>query len=306
MSSASPSIANSSQRLAFLSVPALALLWGLNWPAVKVMLSVWSPWAVRGIGLGCGALILLAFAFYRGQPLMLPRASRWRVLVSALLTVVLFNLCVAFAQTQGSTSRAAIVTFVMPIWTVLLAWPILGEKPTRTTLIAMGLALCGLALLGLPLLTSGASLIGVVLALLAGFSWAAGTVFVKRFPLGVAPLVAASWQLGLGAAVATLGWGLCQIGNLPTPATPADQLWLQDWFWLALPYHAVMSSALAYLIWFDVITKLPATVAAMGSLLIPMVGVGSAMGLLGERPSVTDLGGFAFISAAAALTLIKR
>ena len=55
---------------------------------------------------------------------------------------------------------------------------------------------------------------------------------------------------------------------------------------------------------FDIVARLPAGVAALGTLLIPVVGVAGAMLLLGERPNASDLGGFALIIAAAALALL--
>ena len=66
----------------------------------------------------------------------------------------------------------------------------------------------------------------------------------------------------------------------------------------------MLATALAYLIWFDVVARLPAGVAALGTLLIPVVGVAGAMLLLGERPDASDLGGFALIIAAAGFALL--
>ena len=73
---------------------------------------------------------------------------------------------------------------------------------------------------------------------------------------------------------------------------------------LALGYHVLLATALAYLLWFEVVGRLPAGVAALGTLMVPVVGVSSAMLLLGERPSASDLSGFALIIAAAALALL--
>lgn len=289
---------------AALAVPALGLLWGLNWPAVRLLLSWWSPWTVRLVGLGAGALLLFTLARLRGEPLAVPRSQRLRLVGSALFTIVGFNLCTAFAQTVGSTSRAAIVTFTMPIWAVLMAWAFIGEQPDRRRLVSVGLGVLGLTLLAIPLLRSGTSPWGVLLALGAGLSWAAGTVLLKRFPLSMPAVPATAWQLAVSATVCALGWllGWLLMGDVAGP--PAAARWSAFWFGTALVYHIALAMALGYLIWFDVIARLPAGVAALSTLLVPVVGVAGAMLLLGERPSMADLGGFVLILAAAALVLI--
>src|SRR5438445_7885775 len=99
-----------------LAVPLLALLWGLNWPAVKTVLTEVAPWTLRTLGMGAGALLLMSLALLRGQSLRVGRDQWPRLVVAALLSVGGFNLLVAFAQLSGTTSRAAIVRFTIPIW----------------------------------------------------------------------------------------------------------------------------------------------------------------------------------------------
>jgi drug/metabolite transporter (DMT)-like permease len=61
--------------------------------------------------------------------------------------------------------------------------------------------------------------------------------------------------------------------------------------------------ALGYLIWFDVVARLPGGIAALGTLMVPAVGVSGAMLLLGEHPTVFDIAGLVLITAAAAIVL---
>jgi drug/metabolite transporter (DMT)-like permease len=302
-----------SSRCAAFAVPVLALLWGLNWPAVRVVLSWWSPWTLRAVGLGASALILFALALARGERLTIAPGQRLRLCLSALLTIAGFNLCTAFAQTAGSTSRAAIVTFTMPVWAVIFAWLLIHEKPDRWRTAAVFLGIAGLTLLAAPLLASGASLRGPLFALGAGLSWAAGTVYVKRWPIAAPPIAGTAWQLAFGAAVSTLGGLLfgSMLGITPEPVGIAAHnsastatVYPALWFAIALGFHVIFATALAYLIWFDVVARLPAGVAALGTLLVPVVGVAGAMSLLGERLALSDLGGFGLIIAAAALALL--
>lgn len=279
-----------------LAVPLLALLWGMNWPAVKIVLGEVAPWTLRALGMGAGALLLFAMAIARGQTLRVHPGQRARLAVAGLLSVAGFNVLVAFAQLAGSTSRAAIVTFTMPIWAIALAWPVLGERPDRRRLGALALGVAGLLLLAAPLLRAGEWSPGVLFSLGAGLSWAAGTVFTKRWPVDAAPLSIAAWQLLAGAAAAALG--MLAFEGVPVPR------WLSAQATAALAYHVVLASALAYFVWFEVVARLPAGAAALGTLTVPVVGVSGAMLLLGERPSAFDLAGFALITLAAALALL--
>jgi hypothetical protein len=75
---------------------------------------------------------------------------------------------------------------------------------------------------------------------------------------------------------------------------------------LAFSYHAVLGQALATVLWFEVVTKIPASTAALGTLTVPAVGVASAMLILGERPSIADHIGLALIMAAASTVLLPN
>lgn len=283
-------------RLAVLGVPLLGVLWGLNWPAVRLCLVEIPPWTLRTTGMAAAGLCLLLAALLTGRPLVVPRAHRLRLVASGLLTLATFNVLLAFAQLHAATSRAAIVAFTMPVWTALLAWPVLGERPDRRRLSGLGLGLGGLAALGLPLLRADGLTIGLLWALLGGMSWAAGTVVAKRWPVAAPALPVAGWQLLVGAGGAGLGMVLFE--GLPrtqviSPVTAA-----------ALAYHVLFAQALAYLLWFAILPRLPAGVTTLGTLLVPAVGVLGAMALLGERPTAFDLAGLVLVIAAAATILL--
>lgn len=276
---------------------ALGLLWGLNWPAVKIALGGVTPWTLRGIGLGAGAITLFIVAVLRGKSLAVPRGRmRLHLLVNGLLSVAAFNLLVTFAQLGAATSRVAIVTFSMPLWTALFARIALGERLDRRGGLALACGAIGLAVLLYPLaVASGGLPPGMFYALGAAIAWAGGTVYMKWARVVAEPLAIATWQLLVGAIVASMGVayfdGLPRLAGLSTPVV------------LALAYHTLFGIALAYLLWFEVIARLSAGVATLGTLLVPVVGVASAVLLLGDRPSGSDLLGFALVLGAAAFVL---
>jgi len=277
-------------------VPLLGIVWGLNWPAVKIALGEIAPWTLRSTGMALGGLILAAAAAIRGQSLAVPRRHWPRLALGGILTIAAFNVLLAFAQLSAATSRAAIVTYTMPVWATLFARPILGERFDRRRLLGLALGIAGLAVLGLPLWRAGRFQIGLLYALLGGMSWAAGTVVTKRLPVAAPPFTVATWQLLIGAGAAAIG--MLAFEGVPWPKPLAGATWV------ALAYHVLLAQALAYVLWFAVLERIPAGIASLGKLMAPAVGVIGAMIFIGERPSGADYLGLLLILAAAASVLV--
>ncbi len=276
---------------ALLLVPLLGLLWGFNWPAVRIALGEIAPWSLRAGGMTFAGLVLVATALVRGTPLFVPRAQWPRLIVAGFLSIAAFNVLLAFAQLAAPTSRAAILTFTMPIWAALLARIVLGELLDRRRLLGLGLGIAGLSCLGLPLIARGQASLGLGLALVASVSWALGTIVTKRWAVAAPALAVAAWQLLIGGLTAALG--MLAFEGLPVVKALSPQVMI------ALGFHILGAQALAYYLWFVVIARLPAGVASLGTLMVPAVGVLGSVLLLGERPSATDWIGLALVIAAA-------
>ena len=279
-----------------LLVPLLGLLWGFNWPAVRISLTEIAPWTLRAAGMTFAGLVLVAVALARGIPLAVPREQWPRLIIAGFLSIAAFNVLLAFAQLMAPTSRAAILTFTMPIWATLLALPILGERFDRRRLLGLGLGISGLVCLGLPLIRSGQLSPGLALALLAALSWALGTIVTKRWPVTAPALTIAAWQLLVGGAAA--GLGMLVFEGLPVPKLLSPKVVA------ALSFHILGAQALAYFLWFVVVARLPAGIASLGTLMVPAVGVLGSVLLLGERPTATDWLGLALVVAASGAIMI--
>jgi len=210
--------------------------------------------------------------------------------------VAVFNVCSAYAQIYGTTSRAIVIAYSMPIWSALLANFALRETLTSVKLAALALCAVGLTILIFPLARTGFPL-GALFALICAWSWAAGTVYLKWAKIRAATLAVAAWQLLFGWLM--LAGGMLAFEGLPQlRPLPAHVL-----AWIA--YNGLIGMGLAYFLWFVVIDRLPATTASLGSLLVPVIGVIGSAWLVGERPSLSDIIGFALIFAAAAAVLLQ-
>ena len=281
--------------------PLLALTWGLNWPAVKIMLTVLPPFLLRGVGLGGGAVLLLAAAVIVGRR-ALPLRQDWPgIALGGVLNVAVFNLCTAWAQLNTSTSRAAVLTFTMPMMSAVLAWGLLGERLDRRGALALLLGSVGIALLAWPALQAvrqgqAHAWIGLAMPLTAALAWALGSIAIKRRPLAGDAMVTTAWQLLIGAA---LGLGLAVATGEAWPS-----VWTTRVLW-ALAFHICFSTAIAYVLWFMLLAQASVTVSSMTTLAVPVVGVLGAMALVGDRPSLLDGLGFVLVLGGAGLILVR-
>jgi drug/metabolite transporter (DMT)-like permease len=283
--------------------PLLALAWGLNWPAVKIMLAALPPFTLRWWGLGAAGIALLVVALVRRRPLRPRNGERLALLASGVFNVAGFNLFTTFAQLNTTTSRAAVLTYTMPLMMVLMAWPLLGERLTVRTRVAVLLGGAGIALLAWPALAAldgsaeshGRALLGLAMPLLAALSWALGTVVAKRWPLRGDRTVNLGWQMVLGAVVAMAGALLT--GERVVLPLPAPVL-------AAFVFHVAVAMVVGYALWFALLNRISASVSALTTLAVPVVGVLGAMTIVGDRPGALDWLGFAAVLGAAAVVML--
>ncbi|MGN6573816.1 MAG: DMT family transporter [Pseudolabrys sp.] len=279
-----------------LLVVLMGVAWGMNWIATRVILHDLSPWSLRVVGIGLGALVLMIAAAVSRTNLSVPRGAWWKLTIAAFFNVGIFNVCSAYSQVYGTTSRAVVIAYSMPIWASVLAWFVLKEKLTGVKLAALVLCALGLVILIGPLFEQGLPL-GALFALACAWFWAAGTIYLKAAQIPVPTLAATAWQLLLGWLMIVAGMlvfhGLPQPGPVPT----ATLIWIA--------YNGLIGMGLIYFVWFVVVDKLPTMTASIGTLLVPVVGVIGSAVISGERPNLTDTIGFALIFAAAATVLLQ-
>jgi drug/metabolite transporter (DMT)-like permease len=281
-----------------LMLALLCVIWGTTWPIMKIALDGIPPFTMRTISTALAAPTLYLVCRITGRSLHLPNAKAFaHVVIASLLNIVFFTVLIAFGQLVAATSRVAILAYTVPIWSLVLAWPFLGERPSLMQIVALGLCCVGLTVLIYPLAASGIPL-GLLLALAAGLSWAAGTVYLKWARIDADPVGVASWQL----FVAFVVFVICVFpfeGGLQLGAATTRSL-------LATAFVGVAGGGIAYGLWFAIVPRLPAVTSSLAVLGSPVIGVLSSMVVLGEIPTTTDIIGFALIFAASACALLGR
>lgn len=278
---------SASRRGALLALAVLTLVWSYNWVVMKQVLQYSGPFhfaAIRAV-LATGVLFLVLWL--RGESLQPPP---WRpVLLLGLFQTTAFQGLVQWALVEGGAGKTALLAYTMPFWLLLLAWPLLRERPGASRLRYAAVAAGGLVLVLQPWAGLGA-LHSALLALVSGLAWAAGVVITKKAFAGsdVTALRLTAWQMGFGAL------GLCLVAAL----VPEREIaWTAAFAW-GLAYNAVLASGLAWVLWALIVQRLPATMAGLVSLAVPLCGVLLAWLLLGERPDAAEAAGMLLIGCA--------
>lgn len=278
------------KRSAVIALIVLSLIWGYGWIIMKVALNYAGPFEFAALRTLLGALCLFALLIMRGKPLRPTRVPE--ALLFGLLQTTLFLGFSMWALVDGGAGKTAILVFIMPFWTMMFAWPLLGERVHGSQWLSVALAFAGLILILEPwgLRTT---LLSKILAVLAGLAWAASTIVAKRIQAKARMelLSLTAWQMLLGVVP------LIAVA-LMVPARPIDWSWP---FITALIFTSLVTTAAGWLLWLYVLHHLPAGTASMNSLAIPVIAILASWIQLGEKPGAAELAGMVVIGIALAM-----
>ena len=271
-----------------------AVGWGFNWPVTKYLIGELPPLTLRGVSGVVGALWLAAMALASRQSLHVPREMWGRLVLAAILNVTGWMALMGLTLLWLPASEAVLIAYTMAVWASLLAWPLLGERPTLLRTLALVMTFAGLISImgGNGIAASEAKLPGIVMALVGSIGFAVGTVLSKRRPLHLAPIPGAAWQVGLGCLPVAIA-GLCFESAHWDAVTPLG--------WGLLVYSIVGQFCIAYVAWFAALARLPASVAAIGTMAVPVIGVVASAAALGEPLGVTQIVALMFTLAGVVL-----
>ena len=300
-------VTNASSRAPGVSVQGLGflvttgLIWGFNWPLVKYLVAVLPPFSVRATSGLVGTAVVLAIALARRESLVPPRGQWGRLCLAAALNVTAWMALTTLSLLWLRASETTILAYTLPLWAALLAWPLLGERPTLTRSTGLALGLSGIVLLVSHSAPGDADLAaklpGVAFALAGSMLFALGTVLAKRAPVAMPPTALVAWQTGLGLLPLLLFWLLFE---------QPDFAALDALGWGALAYGGALAFGLAYVAWFAALRRLPASIATIGSLLAPVTGVLASVAMLGDPLGLREVGALALTLSGVALAAFSR
>jgi drug/metabolite transporter (DMT)-like permease len=259
------SVSSGVPRRALVLLVVLALVWGTNWPLFPLAMREISVWTFRAVSMVGAGAVLLAIARVRGQSLAVPR-SDWTVVVAAsVMYLVIWNVASAYAAVLLPSGQAAVLGFTMPFWAALIGWLVYGIRLRARQWLAVGLAALGVLLLMQRSFGAYAQApLGLALGLLAAIGWAIGTLILGRRRIDVPTTVLTGWQLLIAAVPVTVAALIFGDGQWFVPSTTTV---------LVVLYITLVPMCIGNVAWFSIVGLLPASVAGLSSIMVPMVAM---------------------------------
>ncbi|HET9821490.1 MAG TPA: DMT family transporter [Burkholderiaceae bacterium] len=284
-------------RRALFLLAVLTLIWGTTWPLFPLAVREVSVWTFRAASVAIAGAVLLLVARLRGQSLVIER-RHWRTVVAASLCyLAVWNVASTYSAILIPSGQSAMLGFTMPLWLALIAWAVLGQRLGGRMLLAIALGAAAVLLLMVRSVDDYARApLGFALGLLAGLGWAIGTLVLKRRPVDVAATVLTGWQLLVAAVPITLGALILGDGRWFVPS------WTSI---LVIGYIVLMPMSIGNVAWFSIVGLLPANVAALSSILVPVLAMVSGAIVRDEPLGLLQWAAMACCAAALSLALMR-
>ena len=273
----------------------IALLLAFNQVVIKVTGTGFGPVFQAGLRSVGAFLFLLAWMWFFGKRIELPRAAIWGGALSGLLFTIEF-VCIFLALDLTTVSRSSILFYSMPVWLALAGHLLLpGEKLSRMRILGLSLAMGGIVVAFADRDGGHVSLTGDLLALTAAVCWAAIALVVRMTDLSKA---SAEMQL------------MCQLvvsGPLLLLVAPFFGEMIRDLqpiHLAGLAFQAIGVVGLGFLAWFKLLAIYQAGGVASFSFLSPVLAVLLGWALLGEQIGLQIWAALALV--AAGIYLINR
>jgi len=275
------------------ALAAIWLIWGLNWVIMKTANNYFPPILFVTWRFGTGALILLAFAYWRKIPLPEKKFLPW-IFLTGVLMIVLNNIAAQVGMQTISAGMAAVLNYTAPLWTAILAHFALNERLTKIKCVGIFSAILGLyVLMGLQ---GVEDLHAAFIIILGAVVMAVANIIVKLKLSKNNMVQLTTWQMVFGALVLVAYSSIFPQGEIHW-CLPAV---------LCVIYNGALASALAFFLWNYVLTHIEASSASIATLVAPIVGVLGGVFILGEPFTVQIVVGIILIFAGILIVVRKK
>lgn len=195
-----------------LAFAAVYVIWGSTYLGIRLAIETLPPFLMAATRFMTAGAILFTWAVFNGQKIR-PSLAEWpRAFIIGGLLLLCGNGGVTWAEKHIASGLAALLVATEPLWVVILNWGLTHRRPNAKVLLGVLIGLAGVALLVSDGLGQGAhgpqgsrlSLIGAVVVVLAGFAWAAGSVYSNRRPIRATTSMASGMQMLAGGSLLLL------------------------------------------------------------------------------------------------------
>ena len=284
------------------------LFWGLNFAVIKIPLAVMPPLVVNVLRFALSAVVLgaihAAHCRQRGVPVTVTfRAGPWAILGLGLLGQVVYQVGFILGIDRTTAGAAAILIAASPLVTAAAGHVLGVDRLRRLGWVGFLVSLAGVALVVLAKPTDAAAHpgvgdpLGIALLLGAAVAWGLATVWSRTLLDRGATAVGLSFWGVLTAVPVLLAIAVPDLLSMSWAAAgPAE--------WSAIVYSGVLSTGVAYWLWYDAVQRVGPSRAAAFSNLTPFVGVAAGVAFLGEPIVPLQVAGGVFVIAG--LVVMRR
>ena len=284
-----------SRGAAYAVFAGLVLIWGLNWPIMKIVVHLMPPvWFVVG-RLALGAICLFALLLATGR-LARPTRADWPIIWSiSIFQMWIFMILTTIGLQFIPAGRSAILAYTSPLWVLPAAILFFGEKLTRWKAVGMVSGLAGLVVLLNPASidwSDGHQLLGNALLLIGAVMWAIAILHTRRHKWHLSPLQLAPIQMALLIVpMVFVAWII---------DGPFRAEWTWQLIWM-LVYNGPLATAFAFWASVSLQRALPSSTISLSYLAVPAWGLIASTLWLGEAlpPSLILGGALIFLGVAA-------
>lgn len=274
------------------------LLWGANWPVMKVGLAHIGPIWFSATRFALGALCLFAVQAATGSLRLPARRDLPLVLSVGVFQMLAFTVLGSMAMTQVSAGRSAILAYTTPLWVTPAALLFGGERPSARQMVGTGLGILGVVILVNPLTLDWQQthvLHANLMLLAAALCWALCIIHLRHHRNGAAAYQLAPWQM-LVATVPLMAGARWVEGPYNGDGSPA--------FWTTAFFVGVVATAFCFCAVNSASKWLSSTSMASAMLAVPVVGLLASVLFLGERMTMVLAVGLAAIVAGMATAVM--
>ncbi len=252
----------------------LTLVWGINWPVMKIGVTGFPPLTFRMLCMWLGTPVLGLALWAMKVPFRIER-KHWReLLVLAVFNMFFWHGLIIVAVQSLSSGRAAILGYTMPMFSALLGAVVFGDRLSQRAWGGVAAAALGVVLLLWHELSNlSGRPVGVLLALSAASTWALGTQLLRRTTMPVPTLAISFWMAFMTTGVMTVLAFVLERDQWHAPS---------DATWGAIAFNALLVFGFAQTAWFYLARGLPPVASTLSVMLIPVLGVFSGALWLGE------------------------
>jgi len=265
------------QKLSRQQLVALVLLtvvWGVNWPVMKIGVTGYPPLSFRALSIWLGLPVLGLALWWLKVPFRVPRKHWPELLWLAATNMFVWHATIILAVKTLSSGRAAILGYTMPIFSAVIGMLLFNAVLSRRGWIGVTAAAVGVGLLLWHELTQLAGRpVGVALALVAAATWALGTQLLRRTGIQLPTLTLSFWMTAMTAVVVSVLSVAFEQAQWQPPSRSV---------WGAILFNAVLIFGYAHATWFNLARDLPPVASTLSVMFIPVVGVFSGALWLGE------------------------